>query len=128
MEYGSLTIESPPPEYAMRVHGEDSRPLVTLKTDGTIIVHEMGADVEAATRFWDALRFQGKTLREERDAAVSVKDEYGRICDVTRDERDAARRELCANFAEHMGLGKELHEKSYAASRDWQYLYPEKPK
>jgi len=80
MENYPLTIESPPPEYAMRVHGEDSRPLVTLKTDGTIIVHEMGADVEAATRFWDAIRFEGRTLREERDTA---------------------RRELCEQAAEN---------------------------
>lgn len=43
-----------------------------------------------------------------------------------RRQRDEARRELCANFSEHLGLGKTAHEQSYAASRGWEYLYPEK--
>jgi len=47
--------------------------------------------------------------------------------DALQAERDEARRELCAVYAEHMGLGKELHEKAYAASRGWSYLYEVKP-
>jgi hypothetical protein len=59
----SLIIgELPPAEYVMRIHATDARPLVTLKPDGTVIVHEPGADVEASRRFWETLEFHGKSL------------------------------------------------------------------
>ncbi len=45
-----------------------------------------------------------------------------------RAQRDEARRELCAEYAEHLGLAKEACERQFAASRGWAYLYEKEGK
>jgi len=40
-------------------------PLVTIEMDGTVVIHEYGAEKEAAEIFWSALHFYGKDLIQQ---------------------------------------------------------------
>lgn len=59
-----------------------SGPLVSVKVDGTVIVHREGADKEAAKMFYDALQFEGKTLRQR------IKDLETRVHDLEQELED----------------------------------------
>ena len=50
-------------------------PLVTIKPDGTVVVHREGADREAARVFYEALQMEGKTL-------------HARIAELERENRE----------------------------------------
>jgi hypothetical protein len=46
----------------MVIAREDGERLVTIKLDGTVVIHHAGADLEAAKAFWNAVQVEGKTL------------------------------------------------------------------
>ena len=48
----SSSIKIPTPEYLLRIHGDQNKPLVSIKPDGTVVIHEHGAEREAAEIFW----------------------------------------------------------------------------
>ena len=58
----SLRVFVPEPEYTLRIGGSGGKPLVSIKPDGTVIVHEPGADREAAKAFYEALQIRGRSL------------------------------------------------------------------
>ena len=48
--------------FALRLYGDGQKPLVTIAHDGTVTIHEEGAEEEAARVFYRSLEFEGKTL------------------------------------------------------------------
>jgi len=53
-------IKQPVPEYLLRISG--AKLLVSIKYDGTVVIHELGAEKEAAKIFYEALEINGKSL------------------------------------------------------------------
>ena len=51
----SHCVKVTPPEYLLRLHGLDNKPLVSIKHDGTVIIHEHGTEREAAEIFWKCI-------------------------------------------------------------------------
>jgi len=64
-ETTAMSITQPLPEYLVYIASADSKPLVTIKPDGTVVIHHPGADVEAAERFYRSLEIRGTTLFQE---------------------------------------------------------------
>jgi len=50
--------------FALRLYGSKSQELVTIGRDGTVTIHEEGAETEAARVFYEALEFEGKALHK----------------------------------------------------------------
>jgi hypothetical protein len=48
--------------YVLELFGAPERPLITIDKDGTVTIHEEGAEKEAARVFYEALEFEGRTL------------------------------------------------------------------
>ena len=40
-------------------------PFVTVKCDGTVVIHKEGGDKEAAKAFYDSLQIEGVTLHQK---------------------------------------------------------------
>lgn len=50
-------------EYLVKIRTEkNGDPIVTIKMDGTVIIHKEGSDKEAAKIFYDSLQVEGRTL------------------------------------------------------------------
>jgi hypothetical protein len=64
-DYLPMRIFTPEPEYTLRIFGFNSEPLITLKPDGTVVIHKEGADKEAAKVFYETLQIYGKSLHQE---------------------------------------------------------------
>lgn len=60
--------ESKEETHAVKLYGADERPLVTIAKDGTVTIHEEGAEKEAARVFYGALEFEGRTLYKRIEA------------------------------------------------------------
>ena len=41
---------------------QENEPLVTIKSDATVVIHKYGNDKKAAKKFWESLQIEGKTL------------------------------------------------------------------
>ena len=54
-------ISMDPPSHLVKFHMDGEAP-VTIKLDETVIIHEYGADKEAAKLFWCGLHVHGKNL------------------------------------------------------------------
>jgi hypothetical protein len=57
-----MNIQIPKTEYLVRFLGDSNRPLVTVGNDGTVTIHEYGAERQAAEIFWNALQVAGMSL------------------------------------------------------------------
>lgn len=57
--------------------GGTHEPLVTIKPDGTVVIHKEGADRDAAVGFYRCLEIEGKTL-------------HARIAELERENRRLA--------------------------------------
>ena len=53
-------IKQSVPEYLLHISG--AKPLVSIKYDGTVVIHELGAEKEAAKIFYEALQINGRSL------------------------------------------------------------------
>ena len=49
------------PDFIIDISNGDEQ-LVSIKPDGTVIIHKEGADKEAAKKFYESLEFEGKSL------------------------------------------------------------------
>lgn len=58
----SIAIPSDVPLLAI---SSAAKPLITVKQDGTVVVHEYGADKEAARMFYESLHLEGTTLYQK---------------------------------------------------------------
>ncbi len=45
-----------------RISGRAAKPIVSIKADGTVVVHKLGGEKEAAEIFYRELQIRGKTL------------------------------------------------------------------
>ncbi len=61
-EESYLIVENPNPMLVEFYGGDTCKPIVTVKPDGTVVIHEYGDDKEAAKIFWGSLEFYGKGL------------------------------------------------------------------
>jgi uncharacterized small protein (DUF1192 family) len=56
------------PEYFLKIYdpdSDDTKDLVTIRMDGTVEVHEYGAEPKSAKVFWDAIQLYGKTFIQQ---------------------------------------------------------------
>lgn len=60
--YPVMTLSPSPASFALRIHGTDGEPLVSIAYDGTVEVHKEGAEPAAARAFYEALQFHGQSL------------------------------------------------------------------
>lgn len=87
---GSLSINSPMPEFLITIVGEDyNNPIAVIKPDGTIIVNKLGADEEAAKIFWNALQIYGKSLVQQREEETERAVKAENLLDKLRLEKAA---------------------------------------
>lgn len=56
-----ITIHNP--SYLLEI-SDGTEPLVTIKPDGTVVIHKEGSAPQAAKLFYEALQIEGKTLFE----------------------------------------------------------------
>jgi len=70
-DHPSLSLTKERPEFIVEIFGDDNERLVSLRYDGTVIVHKEGSEPEAARRFWDAIGVEGYRYAElrKRDGA-----------------------------------------------------------
>ncbi len=64
-EHGKFGIGEPGPEYTLNFTDNNTDPILTIDYEGTVTIHKEGGDKEAAKLFYDAFKFEGKTLREK---------------------------------------------------------------
>ena len=83
-EYNSFIIDYKS-DYLLQICDvtDDNKELVTIKPDGTVIVHEYGSEPEAAKIFWDAIQLYGKTflqqIQELENKVSELTDENARL-------------------------------------------------
>ncbi len=53
------------PEYTLKFTDNNTEPILTIDYEGTVTIHKEGGYKEAAKLFYDAIKFEGKTLREK---------------------------------------------------------------
>lgn len=59
---GALTVKTPEPQFLLQIFSAE--PLVSIKPDGTVVIHQEGGDKEAAKKFYEALELEGRTLHD----------------------------------------------------------------
>ena len=57
-----MEIKQTEESYVVAFLGPSNKLLVSIKLDGTVVIHEAGADKEAARVFYESLQLQGQTL------------------------------------------------------------------
>jgi hypothetical protein len=54
------------PEFAVEIRSPENERLVSIKCDGSVVVHKQGSEPEAARIFWDAIGIEGRNYAELR--------------------------------------------------------------
>lgn len=59
-DQSDLLILHHAPSYLLEIHND--KPIATIGHDGTVTIHQKGADKEAAELFWASMQIKGQTL------------------------------------------------------------------
>lgn len=93
MVLGQITgMKTPPPGITFNANGDSTRPVLTIKPTGEIILHDDADPTEAAKQCLDAMQhlLQGMLQRREDDTVEAIASWLGDRPSANIDEREIA--------------------------------------